>query len=314
MNFPAALPVNYSNTAYFYPDETGILGSFTKAPDAKTLVALDYTSLLSALNLNLQNMSYVLDYGTAPQLVISGTTIQADNNIVSFIVSGGLNGVRYVLTISAAMSDGETVNIQYLEVVVSAPGSVAVGCGDPALAGRVGVSGGPPISNVYQQASLLNGDGTTFGSTFVVFWVSSIAPTTANILDRWYNTQDGLVYERVTDGQSVFWVAGAQRGTAYTTSPNAPLSPAQGDMWFNTNTGTLNMWLNTGSGLNWYVVSVPTAGLPAPPNYYFGTTKPATASVKQGDFWYDGTNANIALNPSGTLTWYQLATTTGVAV
>lgn len=253
MNVPASLPVNYSNTAFFYPDDTGVLGSFTKAPDAKTMVSLDYTSILKELNLNLVSISYVLNYGSAPQLIVSGTAIQADNNILSFIVSGGLNGLKYVIQVNALLSDETTVNVQYLEVVVSAPGTRAGNC-DPAVYGTIGVPGGPPISPVFQQASILNGDNTRFGSAFVVFWVSDQAPTTANILDRWYNTQDGLIYDRATDGNSVFWVSSAQRPTQYTTGPNPPTAPQMGDMWFNTGTNNLNIWMNTGTGLNWLVI------------------------------------------------------------
>lgn len=255
MNVPASLPVNYSNSAYFYPDDTGVLGSFTKAPDAKTLVTLDYTSILTELNLNLVNISYVLNFGSAPQLIVSGTTIVADNNILSFIVSGGLNGLKYVIQVNALLSDDQTVNVQYLEVVVSALGARVGNCGDTAVyPAAMGVVGGPPISTVFQQASILNGDNTKFGSAFIVFWVSDTAPTTANILDRWYNTTDGLVYDRVTDGYSVFWVSAAQRAPQYTTSQVPPTNPAVGDMWFNTANNSLQVWINTGAGNSWWVL------------------------------------------------------------
>lgn len=250
MNAPTSVPINYSNTAYFYPDDTGVLGSFTKSADARTQVSLDYTSMLETLGLTIVSVAFILNYGSAPQLVVSGTTIQGQNNIVSFIVSGGLNGLKYVLQINATLSDGQTVITQSLEVVVSTPGTTD-SCGCP----PVGMlSPGLPISSVYQQASILNGDQTKFGSSFIVFWVSDQAPTTANILDRWYNTQDGLIYDRVTDGNSVFWLSSALRPPNYTTGPSAPTSPIQGDMWFNTSNNTLQVWMNTGTGLNWYVI------------------------------------------------------------
>ena len=251
MNFPATVPINYSNTAVFYPDDTGTLGSFTKAPDANTMVTLDYTSLMTELGLTIVSLSFVLNYGSAPQLVVSGASIQAQNTVANFLVSGGLNGLKYVIQVNAALSDGQTTNVQYLEVVVSAPGS-SDGCCDP---GAMRIAGGPPISTVFQQASILNGDNTRFGSAFVVFWVSDQAPTTANILDRWYNTQDGLIYDRVTDGYSVFWVSSASRPPAYTTGPSTPTNPVQGDMWFNTALNQLNIYINTGQGLNWYILN-----------------------------------------------------------
>ena len=255
MNVPSALPVNYSNTAYFYPDETGVLGSFTKAPDAKTLVTLDYTSILTQLNLNMVMVSYILNFGSSPQLIVSGSEFQANNNILSFIVSGGLSGLKYVLQVNVTLSDQETVNTQYLEIVVSGPGIFrGDGCGDAAVFGHgfVGVPGGPPISNVFQQASLLNGDQTRFGSAFTVFWVSNAAPTTANILDRWYNSNDGLIYDRATDGNTVFWVSTAQRPQQYTTGPSSPANPFQGDYWFDTATGLLKVYMNVGAGPQWY--------------------------------------------------------------
>lgn len=253
MNMPAALPVNYSNTAFFYPDDTSVLGSFTKAPDAVTMVSLDYTAILQQLNQNLMSISYILNFGSAPQLVVSGTTVQADNNIVSFVVSGGLNGLKYVLQINATMSDGVTVNVQYLEVVVSAPGVRGSSC-DTAVYGTIGVPGGPPISTTFQQASILNGDGTRFGSSFVVFWVDDKAPPNANILDRWYNTADGLIYDRATDGVSVFWVSSATRPTQYTTGQVPPANPTIGDIWFNTANNSINIWINTGTGNNWFTI------------------------------------------------------------
>lgn len=249
MNVPTSVPINYSNSAYFYPDETGVLGSFTKSPDARTQVSLDYSSMLSSMGLTIVSVSFVLNYGSAPQLVVSGTDIQGQNDIVTFIVSGGINGLKYVLQINATLSDNQTVLTQNLEVVVSAPGTTdSCGC-PPQFA-----SSPLPISPVFQQASILNGDQTKFGSTFVVFWVSDTAPLTANILDRWYNTNDGLIYDRVTDGNSVFWISSALRPPNYTTGASAPTSPVQGDMWFDINTNTLQIWMNTGAGLNWYVI------------------------------------------------------------
>lgn len=251
MNFPASLPINYNNTAYFYPDDTGVLGSFYKLPMANTLVSLDYTSLVSDQTATIVSISFLLDYGTAPQLIISGTTIQGNNTVVSFIVSGGMNGVKYTLQVNALLSNNTTLS-HALEVVVAGPGVKASDCCDVRT-----LPGAPnfPISDVFQQAQILNGDGTRFGSSFIVYWVGANAPTTANILDRWYNTGDGLVYDRITDGYSVFWVAVAQRPQQYVASPTAPVSPNPGDMWYNLSSQQLMIWIDTGAGGVWAVVS-----------------------------------------------------------
>lgn len=243
MNFPTSVPINYSNSSTFYPDATGQLGSFTKSPDAQTMVSLDYTEFLPT-GITIVNVAFILNYGTAPQLLVSGGNVQANGEILSFLVSGGVNGVKYVIQIQATLSDAQTVNIQYLEVVVAAPGVPASNCG-PMMPQPM------PISNVFQQAQILNGDGSKFASTFVVFWVSDIAPTTANILDRWYNTSDGLIYDRATDGNTVFWVSSSARPTQYTTGPNAPGGPYLGDVWYDTGNSALNMWMNNGTGNQW---------------------------------------------------------------
>jgi len=249
MGIAAGLPVNYSNDAYFYPDNTGVLGSFTKSQDAQTQVSLDYTSIIPT-GLTILSASFVINYGTAPQLVISGATVQGSGEIIGFMVSGGLNGVKYTIQILAKLSDGATVLQHTLEVVVSTPGvntpavSAASSPATPVL----------PIPAAFQQGQILNGDGTKFGSSFVVYYVSDTAPTTANILDRWYNTVDGLIYDYATDGVSVFWVSSSMRPAAYTTGPTAPTDNRMGDMWYDTGNNVLKVWMNTGSGPVWYTI------------------------------------------------------------
>lgn len=333
MNFPTTLPVNYSNTSTFYPDDTGTLGSFTKTPDAKTMVSLDYTELLTENNLTslmLNNVSYKLNYGTAPQLIISGTTINGTNNVLSFLVSGGLNGVKYLLTITANLSDGSS-NTQQLEIVVSGGIVTEEGCAPygTRLAGSlpmgVGMGGvGPPVPKIFQQGQILNGDGTRFGTTFIVFWVDKNPPLTANILDRWYNLQDGLVYDRVTDGATVFWLASAIGGQGggggggfapvpnYYTSTTTPQNPNLGDFWYNPNTGVYTQYINTGTTMGWYTIGV-SSGPSGPsgitgegPTYYINSMAPITPNL--GDFWLNTTTDELSMwmNTSLGLNWYGL--------
>jgi len=287
MNFPTSLPVNYGNSSIFYPDDTGVLGSFTKPPEGRTSVTLDYTSLMRQLGLSLQTVSFSLNFGTAPQLVISGASIDRTNDVLTFIVSGGLNGITYIININAALSDGATLNIQTLEVVVSVPGhhrhhyENAAGCVEPFEHfghGPIRTSGDLPISTIFQQAQILNGEDTRFGSTFIVFWACPTPPMTANILDRWYNTRDGLIYDRVTDGHSVFWLASAGASATaggigaatagggggccgdgypfpnFTANATAPTSATQGDFWYNTDTSTLSIFINTGTTTEWFAI------------------------------------------------------------
>jgi len=256
MNYPVpvSVPVNYSNSSTFYPDASGVLGSYTKTPSGQTLITLDYTTLLGTLAgpPTITSVSFNLNYGTAPQLIVSGATVGGAGKVVTFMLSGGLNGLSYVLTVNAVLTSGSLSH--QLNVIVSAPiDGDDCGC-PPAGAGGYAVSNPVPIPNIYQQAQILNGAQTRFGSSFVVFWVADTAPGNANILDRWYNTQDGLIYDRATDGQTVFWVSTAQRPTQYTTSAVAPTSPQQGDFWYNTSNGSIQIYINTGTGLAWVLI------------------------------------------------------------
>lgn len=249
MNIGIGIPANYSNSAYFYPDNTGVLGSFTKAQDAQTQVTLDYSNIMPT-GLSVVSASFQINYGSAPQLVVSGATVQGTGEVIDFMISGGQNGLKYIIQILAKLNDGSTVFQHSLEVVVSTPGL-------PANSGCAGVSPQvalSPIPTTFQQGQILNGDGTKFGSSFVVYYVGSTAPTTANILDRWYNTSDGLIYDYATDGVSVFWVSSSLRPQQYTTSPTAPTDARLGDVWYDTTNNAAKMYLNTGSGPVWYII------------------------------------------------------------
>lgn len=304
MNIPTTAPINYSNSTMFYPDNTGVLGSFTRTPDSRTQVTLDYTTIMP-IGLGLNKIGYVLSYGSAPQLIISGSQIQGNANILGFVVSGGVNGLKYMLQINATLTDNITVLTHELEIVVSAP-FVEDECGCPPMTMSRPLSMNLPVAPVFQQANILNGDQTRFASTFIVYWVSSVAPTVANILDKWYNTTDGLIYDRATDGNSVFWVSTAQRPSQYTTSPTPPSNPQLGDMWYDTTNNELWQWINSGAGPTWYPISATTIPVQPGPNYTANSVPPPSPNI--GDYWFNtGTNQLFIWMRTGAATlWYPL--------
>jgi hypothetical protein len=255
---PTSVPINYSNTSTFYADNTGELGSFFKTPMGKTLLSIDYSGILST-GQKLSNLSFKLSPGTAPPLVISGAQVQGNYDIGSFLVSGGVGGLTYKLQIIAGLSDMQTVFVHNLEIAVSGT-TQSDDCGCESLAYWGGGFGGrPPFSpfyqgrvpSVFQQANVLNGSDTKFSTTFITFFVDDKFPRSANIMDQWFNLDDGFTYQRVTNGDQVFW----QRLTSanVSTAAIAPETPGLMDMWLDPATGSLNIWVGSG----WF--TVPTA-------------------------------------------------------
>ena len=309
MNFlPGSIPINYSNVTQFYPDATGILGSFSKPPEGKTMVALDYTGLLAAQvtgGLNLTTTRFQLVPGTAPPLVISGVQLLASATLLQFLISGGVNGVVYTLTITTTLSDNLTVLIQTLEVVVSG-GQVISDNGCSVLGGLPMAYNRPPynglfasgrVPQVFQQAEILQGDGTRFASTSIVYWVSATQPTAANINDWWWSLTTNQLYVRATDGQQVFWQVTTP--PTITTWTVAPANPKVGDIWIDETDQSLNIWVNTGTAAapiyGWF--KVPTIDIDTDDDSAYGnavitfsTTPPASP-----------TNAQLWADPNGAL-------------
>ena len=65
-----SVPMNYSNSAYFYSSDVNALGAFNKTVDAQTRVTVDYSDWIAANLATLSSVAFTLDYGTAPPLII----------------------------------------------------------------------------------------------------------------------------------------------------------------------------------------------------------------------------------------------------
>lgn len=201
MNYPVPVPPGaYTGTSVFFVNSTFQLGAITKPVNAKNLVTVDYTSL-SLPSLGIITFWFEVDIGSAPPLIINNAMIAIGGNQLEFVVSQGVPGVTY--TISVNITYGTSLT-RTDKLVVSVPAEEC-GC--------TGGSGNPvfPISNL---GGFVNGDNTVFISTFLRYFVSSQAPLGANIFDQWWNTTNGVLSEYVTDGLNLFW------------EPIAPLPPA----------------------------------------------------------------------------------------
>ena len=182
----------YNTGAVFFPDGSGAVGSAFKALDAQMLVTFDYSAVVTPGGTPESISSFTLDIQTNPQLIVSKASISG--NRVNFIVSAGVGGLTYGLTVGTTFTDNSIHNdVLYINVVTSP----ADGCCTP---GGMAVA---PIAGGYQQA-LLAQIGV-YGNTMPRYFVSPTEPPGAKIFDRWYNSTTGVISDFVTDGVSPWW-------------------------------------------------------------------------------------------------------------
>lgn len=203
MNYMAS---SYGNATYFYPDNSGLAGSFTKSVEAQTLVTLDYSSTLAA-GKTITKVSFILDVQTNPQLIISAMQIIGVQNIVEFIVSGGYSGVQHQLSVVATLSD-TTVRTDLVNISIAGDSGDCDPCGKSTML--------MPIPPGYQQANL--SQNGVYASSFIRYFVSNVPPLGANIMDQWFDTNSGALLEYITNGVHSYWYN--------STSPVTPSGPS----------------------------------------------------------------------------------------
>jgi len=58
-----------------------------------------------------------------------------------------------------------------------------------------------------------------------------------------------------SNGSSVYWTTSSGGGASVTVSATAPSSPTAGDLWWNSNLGSLYVYYNDGDSSQWVVAS-----------------------------------------------------------
>jgi hypothetical protein len=204
-------------------------------------------------------------------LVISQSSISGEQ--LQFILSKGVPGVSYEVTIS--VSYGSEVLIRSDVLLVDMP---AEGCGcGPAIAQPI-----PPLGINGNEGQYLNGQGTVFLNSSPRFFVNAGPPQGAQIMDQWYNVSTGIVSELITDGMNIIWM---------------PLNPPQdiyAEMLFSealtvTATNTLSALTNVPTGNFFEVIVNGETFLPVgslPPFTWHGkniTWQSTTTTINMGD-------------------------------
>jgi hypothetical protein len=189
-SYPYPIPGAQANPNAFVADNTGQLGFIDQPLDGRTLVTVDYSQLVSTVTLT--GYSFRVQPGGEPQLWISKPQIAAAQ--LSFTVSGGIGGKIYTLTIVATTSNGIRSDVLNVNV----------------LGGDCGCSSVMPAPYFGDATS---SDGSIIVNTAPRFFVSATAPVAPNVLDRWYDTTNGVVFDYISNGLFTSWVlAGAGGG------------------------------------------------------------------------------------------------------
>jgi hypothetical protein len=183
MNYAYLIPGAQGNPAAFVANTTLDLGYYDKALEAETQISVDYSALIPAVTL--VGYSFRVRPGGEPQLWLTDSAITG--NVLTFYVNGGIGGRSYDVVITAKLSTGE---IRSDKLTVNVLGD-ACGC--------------PPHSNLVISTGATTGDGGTIVNTSPRFFVSSAPPVGAHLLDRWYDTSTGAVYDYISDGVTSFW-------------------------------------------------------------------------------------------------------------
>ena len=197
MNYPYLIPGQQANTTSFVANATLKLGAYSQAIDAITTISVDYSQLIPAVALG--GYSFRVSPGGSPPMWINNSVISG-NAMLTFTVSGGIGGQAYEVAINATLADGERrTDILVVNVLGddnccnSALSSFGYGSGG---GGGTGDGGG----------GIIDSDG----SLIIIndkprFFVAGLPPVGANVLDRWYETSTGNVYDYITNGVTSYW-------------------------------------------------------------------------------------------------------------
>lgn len=180
------IPGQQADPTLFTASALGQLGAYNKPLDARTLLSVEYSSLTPSVTL--VGYSFRVRPGGEPQLWLDTAAIDSTSTMLSFYVGGGIAGQAYEIVINAMLADSE---IRSDVLTVNVLGDDGCGCMVLSLPQT------PPGS--------VSGDGSVTVNTAPRFFVSATTPIGANVLDRWYNSVTGNIYDYVSNGLTTWW-------------------------------------------------------------------------------------------------------------
>lgn len=186
MNYVYPIPGAQGDVASFVANTTLVLGTLDKPLDARTLVTVDYSQLTPTVEI--ENYSFRVRPGGEPQLRLDASAVDVTLSLLTFYAEGGIAGQAYEIIINAKLANTE---VRSDTLMVNVLGGDGCGCMVwPTLSASPGS---------------VSGDGSLIVNTAPRFFVSATTPIGANVLDRWYNSTTGDIYDFVTNGLTSWW-------------------------------------------------------------------------------------------------------------
>jgi hypothetical protein len=181
-----SLPSGVVNTdsAYFFADTTLRLGPLVKQLSDQTLVIVNYGQLTPPLTVTA--FDFAVDVSSNPALVISYAHAAAVGSELEFLVSGGIAGQQYNITITVDPGASSRSDVLTVNIPSSSDDCAQIN----------------PVPSLYTQLPL--GLAGYVNSAVRYFWGTQ-PPANPNVLDQWYNSNNATLYEWVTDGTRLFW-------------------------------------------------------------------------------------------------------------
>ena len=111
-----ALPSGVVNTdsAYFYADSTFKFGPLVKDLGDHTLIVVDYSLLTPTHVIN--GFTFTLDVTSNPALVVAYPALNATKSVLTFLVSGGIVGQQYNLSINTTLDINSRIDVLTINV------------------------------------------------------------------------------------------------------------------------------------------------------------------------------------------------------
>ena len=191
MNYPYPIPGTQTGSSRptYVADGTRRFPALKRTVDEIVGVTLDFTQLSPTVNV--LGCWVKVKPGGEPQLVVGppvvGMTTGTPTGIVTLNVQGGIAGRAYDVEINIRGDQGGVYGFHWDVNVL----------GDDCGCALVS----PPLLT----NGVVSGDGSIIVNTAPRFFVSATFPVAPNVLDRWYDTSTGNIYDYVSDGLDTFW-------------------------------------------------------------------------------------------------------------
>ena len=158
---------------------------------------------------------------------------------------------------------------------------------------RVAANGNVTVSAIGNaNVFTVTGTGANVAGTLDVTGNVTVANITANATVNLGNIANVKILGGAnnlyikTDGTGNLSFSGSAGGISFTASATAPVSPSEGDQWYDTANDIFFTYINDGVSSYWFDLS----SVPPYPTFTSSTTAPGTPT--DGDYWYD-TDAGV---------------------